>query len=63
MSPSHLLVKLKSAASYKHLFIRLRFRTFGHVMKYYDTFFRYDIISDIHLYCLSYVWNLILAHI
>jgi hypothetical protein len=63
MSPSHLPVKLKSAASYKRLFIRLRFKTFGHVIKYYDTLFRYDIVSNIHLYCLSYMWNLILVHI
>jgi hypothetical protein len=63
MSPSHLPVKLKSAASYKYLFIRLRIKTFGHVIKYYDTLFRYDIVSDIHLCRLSYVWNLILTHI
>jgi hypothetical protein len=63
MSSSHLPMKLKSAASYKRLFIRLRIRTFGHVMKYCDTLFRYDIVSGIHLYHLSYVWNLILAHV
>jgi hypothetical protein len=61
MSPSHLPVKLKSAASYKHLFIRLRIKTFRHVVNYYDTLFRYDIISDIHLYRLSYVCNMILV--
>jgi hypothetical protein len=41
----------------------LKIKTFGHVMKYYDTLFRYDIVSDIYLYCLLYVWNLILTHI
>jgi hypothetical protein len=41
----------------------LKIKTFGHVIKYYDTLFRYDIISGIHLYRLSYVWNFILAHI
>jgi hypothetical protein len=64
MSPSHLPVKLKSAASYKRLFILLRLRlSVMHVIKYYNTLFRYDIASSIHLYHLSYVWNLILAHI
>jgi hypothetical protein len=62
MSPSHLPVKLKSAASYKRLFIRFRIKTFGHVIKYYDALFHYDMVSDIYLYRLSYVWNLILAH-
>jgi hypothetical protein len=62
MSSSHLLVKLKSAASYKRLFIHLRLRLSA-VIKYYDTLFHYDVVSDIHLYCLSYVWNLILMHI
>jgi hypothetical protein len=41
----------------------LKIKIFGHIIKYYDTLFRYDIVSDIHLYCLSYVWNLIPAHI
>jgi hypothetical protein len=41
----------------------LKIKTFGHVIKYYDTLFHYDIVSGIHLYRLSYVWNLILAHI
>jgi hypothetical protein len=63
MSPSHLPVKFKSAVSCKHLFIRLRIKTFGHVIKYYDTLFCHDIVSNIHLYRLSYVWNLIPAHI
>jgi hypothetical protein len=40
MSPSHLPMKLKSAASYKYLFIHLRFKTFGHIIKYYNTLFR-----------------------
>jgi hypothetical protein len=60
MSLNHLPVKLKSVASYKRL---LRRMSLGHVIKYYDTLFRYDIISDMQLCCLSYVWNLILAHI
>jgi hypothetical protein len=41
----------------------LKIKTVSHVIKYYDTLFRYGIVSDIHLYSLSYVWNLILAHI
>jgi hypothetical protein len=63
MSPNHLPMKLKSAASYKRLFIRLRLRLFDFVIKYYNTLFRYVIVSDIYLYRLSYLWNLILAHI
>jgi hypothetical protein len=63
MSPSHLAVKLKSAASYKRLLIHLKIKTFGHIIKYYDTLFHYNIISDIHLYSLSYVRNLILTQI
>ena len=31
----------------------LKFKTVGHVIKYYDTLFRYDIISDIHLTSIS----------
>jgi hypothetical protein len=48
MSPSHLPVKIK---------------TLSHIIKYYNTLFCYDIVSGIHLYRLSYVWILILAHI
>jgi hypothetical protein len=40
-----------------------KIKTFDHVIKYYNTLFCYDIISGIHLYHLSYVWNLILEHI
>jgi hypothetical protein len=63
MSPSHLPVKLKSAAKLETFIYSLKVKTFGHIIKYYDTLFYYDIVSDIHLYCLSYLWNLILAHI
>jgi hypothetical protein len=41
----------------------LRIKTIGHVIKYYYNLFCYCIISGIHLWRLSYVWNLILAHI
>jgi hypothetical protein len=36
----------------------LKIKTFGHVIKYSNTLSRYDIVSDIHLYCLSYVCEL-----
>jgi hypothetical protein len=44
MSPSHLTVKLKSTAVIKRLFYFLKIKTFGHVIKYYDTLFCYDIV-------------------
>jgi hypothetical protein len=62
MSPSHLSVKLKSAASYKRLFIRLRLSII--YIKYYDTLFRYDIVRVYT--CIVYHMcerNLILTHI
>jgi hypothetical protein len=31
----------------------LKIKTLGHVIKYYDTLFRYDIIPGIHLYRLD----------
>jgi hypothetical protein len=43
--------------------ILFKIKTFGHVIKYYDTLIHYNIILDIYLYRLSYAWNLILAHI
>jgi hypothetical protein len=36
----------------------LKIKSFGHVIKYLNTLFRYDIILDIHLYRLSYVCGL-----
>jgi hypothetical protein len=36
----------------------IKIRTFDHVIKYSNTLFRYDIISGIHLYHLSYVCEL-----
>jgi hypothetical protein len=63
MSPSHLPVKLKFAARFWAFIYSHKIKTFDHVIKYYDTHFRYDIVSSMHLYHLSYVWNLILAYI
>jgi hypothetical protein len=36
----------------------LKIKTFGHVIKYSNTLFHYDTVSDIHLYRLSYVREL-----
>jgi hypothetical protein len=63
MHTSFLIFILDSASCVHGYIYSLKIKTIGHVIKYYDTLFRYDIVSDIHLYCLSYVWNLILAHI
>jgi hypothetical protein len=55
MSPSHLPVKLKSTARLYKFIISFKIKTFNHVINYYDTLIHYNIVSDIHLYRLSYV--------
>jgi hypothetical protein len=58
MSRSHLPVKLKFRCLLKTFICLLKIMTFGPVIKYFNTLFRYNIISDIHLYRLSYVCEL-----
>jgi hypothetical protein len=36
----------------------LKIKAFGHVIKYFNTLFHYDIVLNIHLYRLSYVCEL-----
>jgi hypothetical protein len=36
----------------------LKIKTFGHVIKYFNTLSHYDIVLDVHLYRLSYACEL-----